>query len=166
MKMTKKLEAEIIEAAESLTINDLFDACGWLRSTGVELLDKESGEVFAVIPQMEEICADEEFARDLEICETDSLEKLLHGIMECIRDDCRKERSEGSTVDMFFRNYKFWKECFCKDEKAGKDHPGFDQVKAFAFHETLADWLREVRMQDMYDEERAKVRRSELKCIN
>lgn len=163
MKTNKKLNNEIIAAAESLDIQDLFDACACLREDGVMLFDEETGEEFRVIPQMSELSRNP----DLECTPYDSLEKLLLGVMEVIKDRCHEDREKmgpGSTVEMFFDNYKFWKERFDEDEKAGKDHPDYDQLKLFALHETLCDWLR-FEMHDLYEEEKQKNKRSKLKLV-
>lgn len=163
MKTNKKLNNEIIAAAESLDIQDLFEACAWLREDGVMLFDEETGEEFRVIPQMSELSRNP----DHECTRYDSLEKLLLGVMEVIKDHCREDQEKmgpGSTVEMFFDNYMLWKEMFDADEKAGKDHPGYDQLKVFALHETLCDWLR-FDMQDLYEEEKQKNKRAELKLV-
>ena len=164
MKMNKNLINEIIATAETLDINDLFDACAWLRSDGVTLFDDETGEEFRVIPQMSELY---KFDPDHELSPNDSLERMLLGVMDAIKDHCRSYEDkwfEGSTAGMFFDNYKFWKERFDSDDKAGKDHPDYDQLKLFALHETLADWLR-FDMQELYEEEKQKNKRSELKLV-
>lgn len=164
MKTNKKLNNEIIAAAESLDIQDLFDACEWLRSDGVMLFDEETGTDFMVIPQMSELYKCDP---DHDLRPNDSLERMLLGVMDVIKDNCREDQAKmgpGSTVEMFFDNYKFWKERFDADEKAGKDHPDYDQLKIFALHETLADWLR-FDMQRLYEEEKQKNKRSELKLV-
>lgn len=163
MKTNKKLNNEIIAAAESLDIQDLFEACAWLREDGVMLVDEETGEEFRVIPQMPELSRNP----DHECTPYDSLEKLLLGVMEVIKDHCRDDLEKmgtGSTVEMFFDNYMLWKEMFDADEKAGKDHPDYDQLKLFALHETLCDWLR-FDMQELYAEEKQKNKRAELKLV-
>lgn len=163
MKTNKNLTNEIIAAAESLDIQDLFEACAWLREDGVMLLDEETGAEFRVIPQMPELSRNP----DLECTRYDSLEKLLLGVMDVIKDHCREDLEKmgpGSTVEMFFDNYMLWKEMFDADEKAGKDHPDYDQLKIFALHETLCDWLR-FDMQRLYEEEKQKNKRSELKLV-
>ena len=163
MKTNKNLTNEIIAAAESLDIQDLFDACALLREDGVMLFDEETGEEFRVIPQMSELSRNP----DHECTPYDSLERLLLGVMDAIKKHCRsygEKWFEGSSTWMFFENYMLWKEQFDKDEKAGKDHPGYDQLKVFALHETLCDWLR-FDMQDLYEEEKQKIKRSELKLV-
>lgn len=163
MKTNKKLNNEIIAAAESLDIQDLFEACAWLREDGVMLLDEETGDKFRVIPQMSELSRNP----DHECTPYDSLEKLLLGVMDVIKDHCRDDLEKmgpGSTVEMFFDNYMLWKEMFDADEKAGNDHPDYDQLKVFALHETLCDWLR-FDMQDLYEEEKQKNKRSELRLV-
>jgi hypothetical protein len=164
MKMNKNLINEIIAAADTLDIEDLFDACEWLRSDGVTLLDDETGEMFNVIPQMSELY---KLDPDHELTPNDSLERMLLGVMDAIKKHCRSYEDkwfDGSTAGMFFDNYKFWKERFDADDKAGKDHPGYDQLKLFALHETLADWLR-FDMQDLFEQEKQKNKRSELKLV-
>lgn len=164
MKTNKNLINEIIAAAESLNINDLFDACAWLREDGVMLFDEETGDDFMVIPQMSELYKCDP---DGELTPNDSLERMLLGVMDTIKNHCRSYEDkwfDDSTAGMFFDNYRFWKECFDKDDKAGKDHPGYDQLKIFALHETLSDWLR-FDMQRLYEEEKQKNKRSELKLV-
>ena len=164
MKTNKNNKNEIIAAAESLDIQDLFEACAWLREDGVMLIDEETGEKFRVIPQMSELYKCDP---DGELSPNDSLERMLLGVMEVIKDHCREDLEKmgpGSTVEMFFDNYVLWKEMFAADEKAGKDHPDYDQLKLFALHETLCDWLR-FDMQDLYEEEKQKNKRSKLKLV-
>lgn len=164
MKTNKNNKNEIIAAAESLDIQDLFEACAWLREDGVMLFDEETGEKFRVIPQMSELYKCDP---DGELSPNDSLERMLLGVMEVIKDHCREDLEKmgpGSTVEMFFDNYMLWKEMFDADEKAGKDHPDYDQLKLFALHETLCDWLR-FDMQDLYEEEKQKNKRSKLKLV-
>lgn len=161
MKTNKNLNNEIIAAAESLDIQDLFEACAWLREDGVMLFDEETGEEFRVIPQMSELYKCDP---DGELGPNDSLERMLLGVMNAIKKHCREKMGPGSTVEMFFDNYVLWKEMFDEDEKAGKDHPDYDQLKVFALHETLCDWLR-FDMQDLYEEEKQKNKRSKLKLV-
>lgn len=155
-----KLDKEIIAAAEALTIDDLFEACSWLRSDGVDLYDKETKKWFVVIPQMADLAKNE----DNEVTENDSLERLLYSVMNVVKDHCREPHMEGDTVHMFFENYKLWKKCFDRDEKIKKEHPSYDQLGLFALHETFVDWLR-YDMQDLYEKEKAKFRKPNLKLM-
>ena len=45
MKMNKTLTNEIIAAAESLDIQDLFEACAWLRDDGVMLFGERGNRI-------------------------------------------------------------------------------------------------------------------------